>query len=90
MAKKKVLCSLCDASYESKFCFSLHQRLHNKKPETSIRFQCPLCKKGFVKFIRYKWHVLYHGYTSSVKSPALPMNKDSGKLEVVSFLHSAC
>ena len=68
MAKTKLKCLQCKVSFRSKFCVSLHQRRHRESPEASRRLECYLCKKRFVKFVRYQWHLQYHEFSISMRS----------------------
>ena len=69
MASKKLQCLLCHVSYRSKFCSALHQHVHHQDLKKALNgFQCSLCKKRFIKFVCYQWHLLYHPYPSSVSS----------------------
>ena len=70
MARNKLNCGHCKASYRSKFCMFLHQRLHEGKSITSTRFQCNLCKKRFTRFGCYQWHCDYHEQSKLLKSRA--------------------
>ena len=59
----KTKCSFCNAAYKSKFCLSLHKRLHKESSESTTVFRCSSCEKKFVSLARYKSHINCHGYS---------------------------
>ena len=85
MKKKRITCSFCSISYKSKFCISLHHRLHQENPGGLVGFQCGSCKKKFEKFMRYQWHLFYHGSSRSTKPSRNLNEKNVGKFEMTRF-----
>ena len=81
MAAKLIKCLHCDASYRSKFCICLHERLHQDPLGTSTSYQCFVCKKEFTKFGRYQSHLQYHGYFTFAKLPASAKDENQGRSE---------
>ena len=77
MITKRIKCLFCDASYKSKFCISLHQRLHQENNKDSAEFGCKFCKKRFLKLVSYQWHLYYHGYSVLVSSSTQTNKKES-------------
>ena len=79
MAVKKIECPLCDISYKSKFCASLHLHVHQQQSKVSTGLQCSLCKKQFVMLDHFKNHLQCHLYSCPVKSSGEVMKKTGSK-----------
>ena len=82
MQMKRTKCLLCNTAHKSKFCISLHHHVHLQNSKASNGFECHSCKKKFIKFGRFEWHLHYHGYCSSTKFSSQPSEKDYGKFKV--------
>ena len=83
---KKIKCLHCNVSYRSEFCIQLHRHIHQENSSNALKeFQCYLCKKPFIKFTRYKWHLFYHKRSSSVRFSALASGKDDSKFRLIYY-----
>ena len=88
MKTKKLKCALCNASYMSKFCLSLHQHVHQQNAGVASGFQCRVCKRRFIKLDRIKWHVQYHKYSGLIKLFLRTNKKYDGKLGMMDSIHA--
>ena len=88
MAIKKIECLLCNISYKSRFCLSLHQHVHQQLSKILTGYQCNSCKKTFVKLAGFERHLQYHCYSNFVKS-SVKVNKNTDGKSNVTF-HLAC
>ena len=77
MRIKKIKCMVCNASFKSKFCVSLHRHVHLQSAKIVTGYHCNLCKKQFSKLEGLERHCQYHRYSDAVRS-SRKVNEETG------------
>lgn len=53
----KHTCATCNEKFKTRIDLNLHQRVHFSEPP---RFNCSVCKKGFLELHKYRQHMYSH------------------------------